>query len=174
MMNQIQTSKTLSTFSGILLFAVVVWSPVALGKAEKSELNIQVSAVDQNGSPLSTLVAGQYARLRVVANIQKVPDKGSASISAKASFTTMVFGKKVSYSVNLPAQGFAGSTINPAIGMETSGQKLGAEFEEERIEEIFDFYVPTEAPAGKLEVTIRISSQGLDPVTRRFTFPVTR
>lgn len=136
--------------------------------------DIEISAVDINENPLPSLKAGQYARLRVRAMAGSLPDGASARITAVASYTTTILGRKVSYRVNLPVSGSIGSSLDPTVGMPNSGQKLGAEVEYQTVRETFDIYVPSEAPAGKLVLTIKVTASSAAPLTRNFNLQVVR
>jgi len=136
--------------------------------------DIKISAVDINENPLPALKAGEYARLEVEARLREIPDKAQARVTASATFTTFVLGRRVSYSVSLPLRAAAGSSIDPSIGLPGSGKKLGSEVENRTIREIFDFHVPAETPAGELTISVKVTATSATRLSRTFRFQVVR
>jgi len=140
----------------------------------KTKINLDISAVDINEKPLSAFIAGEYARLRVRADLGQLPPRASVAIGAKATFNTTILGRPVSYTVNLPAQGAAGSLLNPAVGVEDSGRPLAEQIKDGIYEEIFDLNIPRETPAGSATITISVSGSSLAPLRKTFTLRVVR
>jgi hypothetical protein len=158
----------------VAFFLIGIQSLVAAPAVSKGSFELFLSAVDANENPLPSLVAGEYVRLRVKALVNKVPDTAAVLLSAKASFSMILLGRKVAYSVNLPAQGASNSTLNPTVGMPDSGKKLGTEYEKQVIEEIYDFHIPAETPAGSLKVTVTASATSIPKFSKTFAFQVVR
>lgn len=159
------------------VIAVLLLAPSQMEAAPtppKSYFQLSVSAVDLNGNPLPNLVAGNYARLTVKALVDKVPNTAAVLLSAKATFVTIFMGRKISYSIALPAQGAANSTLNTSVGMPGSGQKFGTEYEKKQIEEVYDFLLPAETPAGTLKVTVLATATSIPKFSKTFSFTVVR
>ncbi len=139
-----------------------------------STLGISLQAVDRNGNPLQTLVAGEYIRLDVSADLSRLPQKASASVTASAAFTTTILGRTVSYSLSLPLKGNAGSRIDPSVGGLLSGTDLAKPYENTVYQEILDFQIPPETPAGVVTFTVTVSATSMKTIKRKLGFPVRR
>ena len=141
----------------------------------KTTGDLKLYAVDTNGNIMQNLVAGQYIALIAEADTAVFPDKATAGLSARAKFTTRVLGQPVAYSVNLPvANASASKLVDPTVETPTSGQKLGRELENKVWRERFDFYIPAEAPAGALSITIRAKATSANSVSRTFKLNIVR
>jgi len=135
---------------------------------------ISLTAVDQDGKPLSSFLAGQFIRLDAIATLKNLPDKASAKIGLTAGFTTKIFGKKVSYAVKLPLSGEAGSRIDPSVGSPTSEAPLGEDLQDGTYREVIDFQIPPEMPSGVLILTVTATATSAAPLKQSFSFPVVR
>ena len=135
---------------------------------------ISLTAVDLDGNPLSSFVAGQFIRLDAAATLKKLPDKASVKIGLTAGFSTQIFGKKVSYAVKLPLSGEAGSRIDPSVGSPASGAPLGEDLQDGTYREVIDFQIPPEMPSGVLTLTVTATATSAAPLKQSFSFPVVR
>jgi hypothetical protein len=149
-------------------------APVAAKSREQSTVGISLIAVDRNGNPLQTLVAGEYIRLDLSADLSALPSKASASVTASAAFTTTILGRPVGYTVSLPLKGSAGSRIDPTIGASLSGSDLVKPYENTVYHEILDFQIPPETPAGIVTFTVSVSEASIKTVKKKFVFQVRR
>lgn len=92
-----KTQFTISRLARITTIAVV-WLGAGLHIAQaqitpsKTEADLRLYAVDENGYLVENLVAGKYVALIVEANTGVFPDKVAAGLSARAEFSTQVFG----------------------------------------------------------------------------------
>jgi hypothetical protein len=164
-------TRCLLIFAGLLTLASEL--PAQNGQDNRrTRVDIQVTAVDANERPLPTLVAGEYVRLRVRAQVGNLPARAALSVGAKATFTTTILGQPVSYSINLPAQGTASSLLNPSVS--ASGRPLATDFNNRTVEEIFDFNIPRDTPAGTVTLAIRIAGSSLAPVQKSFNLQIVR
>lgn len=175
-----KTQFTISRLARITTIAVV-WLGAGLHVAQaqitpsKTEADLRLYAVDENGYLVENLVAGKYVALIVEANTGVFPDKVAAGLSARAEFSTQVFGQLVKYSISLPvAKASASSRLDPTVGTPTSGLKIGNDLQNRIWSERFDFYIPSEAPAGTVTITIRANGTSAKSVYRAFTFKVIR
>jgi hypothetical protein len=135
---------------------------------------INLQAVDAEGRPLQNLVAGKYVRLDASATFENLPPKAVGKVNFSATFSTSILGRKVSYTLKLPASGSAGSSLDPSVGVPTSGQPLDATLPAKSFREILDFQIPPETPAGKLTFTVFARATSAAPSRRSFTFNVVR
>jgi hypothetical protein len=169
---RLRTYLILAVSMFFLLFGVgTVYSQ---SKSSRTSGTISLTAVDRDGNPISSFVAGQFIRLDAAANLQNLPDKASAKIGLTAGFTTKIFGKKVSYAIKLPLSGEAGSRIDPSIGLPTSGVPLGEDLQNSTYREVIDFQIPPEMPTGVLTFTVTATATSSTPLRQSFSFPVVR
>lgn len=163
-----------SSIASLVLLLAATLPNLHAQPVSSSKINIEISAVDIDERPLTAFIAGEYARLRVRADLGQLPPRASVAIGAKATFSTTILGRPVSYTVNLPAQGAAGSLLNPAVGVEGSGRPLAEQIEGGTYEEIFDFNIPRETPAGSATITVSLSGSSLAPLRKTFSLRVIR
>jgi hypothetical protein len=161
-------------FSTLLLLALSSGLHAQKPLQQKTKINVQVRAVDLDENPLANLTPGQYARLRVRADLGKLPSSAAVAVGARATFNTTILGRPVSYTVSLPAGGTASSLLNPAIGVPGSGQPLGKDLPSGIYEETFDFQVPPETPPGIVTITVRLSGTSLAPYQKSLRLQVVR
>ena len=168
--------KALNILTCALVACATIQSAHSQPKSgSKTVGDFKLYAVDANGNKMQNLVAGQYIALIVEADTAVFPDKAAAGLSARANFTTRVLGQPVAYSVNLPvANASASKLVDPTVETPTSGQKLGRELENKIWRERFDFYIPIQAPAGALSITISAKATSAKNVSRTFQFKVER
>jgi hypothetical protein len=162
-------------------YLIIVYIAAVLSTAQASTktggpstLGISLQAVDRNGNPLQTLVAGEYIRLDLKADLSRLPQKASASVTASAAFTTTILGRTVGYSLSLPLKGNAGSRIDPSVGGPLSGTDLAKPYENTIYREILDFQIPPEAPAGVVTFTVTVTATSMKTIKRKFVFPIRR
>lgn len=143
--------------------------------SSKTVGKLELYAVDGDGKALPYLTAGQYVALLVTADTAMFPDKAAAGLSVRASFSTLVLGKTVSYSFNVPVvSAKASKLVDPSVGLPTSGEKLGEDLQERSWEERIDFYVPAEVPEGALSITVRAKASSSETIARTYKFKVVR
>jgi hypothetical protein len=158
----------------ISALALFVTMMTADAKSKTASGIIQLQAVDAEGRPLQNLVAGKYVRLDASASFENLPPKAVGKVNFSATFSTSILGRKVSYTLKLPVSGSAGSSLDPSVGVPTSGQPLDATLPAKTFREILDFQIPPETPAGKLTLTVFASATSATPLKRSFTFNVVR
>jgi hypothetical protein len=136
--------------------------------------SLELEAVDANGNSISQFIPGQYIRLNASVTIKDLPKNANAKITISALYATVVLGKKVSYSFALPAIGSASSRLNPVEGTTDYGLPLGNELQNNSFNEVIDFQIPSQVPAGTLTFTVTATATSVKQIKRKFRFNIVR
>jgi hypothetical protein len=131
---------------------------------------INVIPVNESGKKLSSFKRGQYIRVDWSAyyNNKNINDNAfSGSLNLKASCQAVLFGKKISYSINLPLSGTGGS-LKSIFNTSSDSDILNSK---QSYKEFTDFYIPEELPPGKvtIELTGKTSVKNIQPISFKKT-----
>lgn len=143
-------------------------------KANSTIGDLELKAVDVNGNNITQFTAGQYVRVIASAAIKNLPKNATAKLSITAYFTTVVLGKKISYSFTLPANSLASSRINPIEQTADYGLPLGDEIQNSFYQETIDFQIPPQTPAGTLTLSVSATATSAKQIKRKFRFKIVR
>ncbi len=165
--------KVFLTFKLIFFIACFLFSNANL-HANASFGELELKAVDVNGNLISHFTAGEYVRVNASAKIYNLPKYANAKISITAYFTTVVLGKKISYSFTLPASGLASSRINPIQETSDFSLPVGNELQNSSFLETIDFQIPPQTPEGTLTFAVTATATSAKQVKRKFRFNIVR
>ena len=163
--------KNLLLFNHLIVYLMTLSPLSLLGATKNTDFDIiNVIPVDENGKKLSSFKRGQYIRVDWSAyyNNKNINDNAfSGSLNLKASCQVVLFGKKVSYSINLPLSG-TGASLKSIFNSSTDADALNAN---QSYKEFTDFYVPEEFPPGKItiELSSKTSVKNIQPISFKKT-----